>query len=193
MKDYPVIKIAIAFILGILLYKFYAAGLTTIVMLAVISILLYFVALRSKLFIKMKLPLSIALLLLIVSLGNFYTGLNTKEKNGFFENLYKEKNVTAYGIVKKIDLRRSDKINFYLVTDSIKSENFIIKDDITLLCKVKLSKKKLKKLYDELHPGNLIIVSGTYFKGREQRNPGEFDYKEYLLSKGITGILSVSK
>ena len=105
MKDYPVIKIAIAFILGILLYKFYPVNLTLIILLAIVSILLYFIALRSKLFIKIKLPLSLGIILLVASLGNFYTGLNTKERNSFFENLYKEKNVTAYGIVKKIDLR----------------------------------------------------------------------------------------
>ncbi len=38
-------------------------------------------------------------------------------------------------------------------------------------------------------PGNFVYVEGIFYKGRERRNPGEFDYNNYLNSKGISGIL----
>lgn len=193
MKDYPAIKIAIAFILGILLNNLFAVNLIIIVILSVISILLFFMAKHYKLFTKLKLLLSFLALLLIISLGNYCAELNSIKRNVFFTNIYSENNVTAYGRIKKIDLQRSDKIIFYVSTDSIRAETFLVKDNLTFLCNVKDTGENLEELYAELHPGNVVAVSGTYYKGREQRNPGEFDYNNYLLSKNITGILYVKQ
>ena len=47
---------------------------------------------------------------------------------------------------------------------------------------------KENRLFNQINPGNRIFLSGTYQKGREKRNPGEFDYNTYLNSKGITGL-----
>ena len=193
MKDYPVIKIAIAFILGILIYDLFAVNTLIIIIFTVILILLFFITKHYKLFTKLKFLLSFLVLLLIISLGNYYAELNSIKKNTFFENIYSEDNVTAYGIVKKIELQRSDKIIFYISTDSIRSETFLVKDHLTFLCNVKDTSANLEELYAELHPGNVVAVSGTYYKGRGQRNPGEFDYNNYLFSKNITGILYVNQ
>jgi len=193
MKNYPIIKIAIAFILGILLNGLFDVNSVVIVVLTVISILLFFIAKHYKSFTKLKFLLSFLVLLLIISLGNFYAELNSIKRNVFFTNIHSEKNVTAYGKVKKIDLQRSDKIIFYISTDSIRGETFLVKDKIIFLCNVKDTITNLKELYAELHPGNLVAVKGTYYKGREQRNPGEFDYNKYLFSKNITGILYVNQ
>ena len=35
-------------------------------------------------------------------------------------------------------------------------------------------------LYNQLNAGNKIYLTGTYQKGRDRRNPGEFDYDKYL-------------
>ena len=193
MKDYPVIKIAIAFILGILLNDLFAVNTLIIIIFTVIPILLFFIAKHYKLFTKLIFLLSFLILLLVISLGNYYAELNSIKKNTFFENIYSEDNVTAYGSVKKIELQRSDKIIFYISTDSIRSETFLVKDHLTFLCNVKDTSENLEELYSELHPGNVVAVSGTYYKGREQRNPGEFDYNNYLFSKNITGILYVNQ
>jgi competence protein ComEC len=192
MKDYPVIKIAIAFILGILLNDLHAVNTLIIIIFTVILILLFFIAKHYKLFTKLKLLLSCLVLLLIISLGNYYAELNSIEKNTFFENIYSENNVTAYGKVKRIELQRSDKIIFYISTDSIRSETFLVKDNLTLVCNVKDTSENLDELYAELRPGNSIEISGNYYQGRKKRNPGEFDYHNYLISKNITGILYVN-
>ncbi len=193
MKDYPVIKIAIALILGTLLNEFFAVNILIIIILIIFSILFFFIAKHYKLFTKLKFLLSFVVLLLIISLGNYYAELNSIKQNPFFDNIYSEDNVTAYGKVKKIELQRSDKIIFYISADSIRSETFFVKDKLTFLCNVKDTSENLEELYSDLHPGNAIAVSGTYHKGRDQRNPGEFDYNNYLFSKSITGILYVNQ
>lgn len=193
MNDYPVIKITIAFIVGILLNDLFAVNALIIIIFTIIPIILFFIAKHYKLFTKLKFFISILVLLLIVSLGNYYAELNSLKKNTFFENIYSEDNVTAFGSIRKIELNRSDKIIFYLQTDSIRSETFFVKDELIFLCNVKDSSKYLNELFTELHPGNLIEVSGSYYQGRKKRNPGEFDYNKYLFSKNITGILYVNQ
>jgi competence protein ComEC len=193
MKDYPVIKIAIAFIIGILLNDLFAVNTLIIIIFAVIPILLFFISKYFKLFTKLKFLLSFLVLIVIISLGNYYAELNSIKKNTFFDKIYSEDNVTAYGKVKKIELQRSDKIIFYISTDSIRSETFLVKDHLTFLCNVKDTSANLEELNAELHPGNVVAVSGKYYQGRKKRNPGEFDYNKYLLSKNITGILYVNQ
>ena len=171
MKDYPVIKIAIAFILGILLNDLFAVNTLIIIIFTVIPILLFFIAKHYKLFTKLKFLLSFLVLLLIISLGNYCAELNSIKKNIFFENIYSEDNVTAYGSVKKIELQRSDKIIFYISTDSIRSETFLVKDHLTFLCNVKDTSENLEELYAELHPGNVVAVSGTYIKEENREIP----------------------
>jgi len=96
------------------------------------------------------------------------------------------------GKINKIDLIKNDELNIYLSVDSIYSEEFSIKDNVILLCKIRLGKRNLKEIYQEFKPGNYLKLTGYYYKGREKRNPGEFNYDAYLKSKGILGILSVN-
>ena len=104
----------------------------------------------------------------------------------------KVKNTTAVGEITKIDLIRNDELIFYLIVDSIYSDEFLIKDELNILCKAKLNSKSIKELYNELKPGNILKVTGFYHKGKERRNPGEFDYDAYLKSKEILGVLNIN-
>jgi len=47
------------------------------------------------------------------------------------------------------------------------------------------------KIKKHLQIGSRIIVDGIVSKARDKRNPGEFDYKEYLESKEVVGIITV--
>lgn len=42
------------------------------------------------------------------------------------------------------------------------------------------------------HYGDELVVRGKLRKPRDRRNPGEFDYREYLLAQGIHGIVTVN-
>ncbi len=63
--------------------------------------------------------------------------------------------------------------------------------NLTLLTRIRDDRKeKLDSLFDMLKPGYKISVTGTYMKGGETRNPGEFDYNHYLNSIGISGLFT---
>lgn len=192
MKDYPVIKVAILFVAGILSAHYFQLGILLVVILFLLT--LFLILLYRKLGNNSYYSIStfIASGILVFSIGNILAMSNEISFNPFLTKIDKVKNTTAVGEITKIDLIRKNELNFYLAVDSMYSEEFFIKDKITILCKAKLDNRTTFELYDELKPGNHLKVTGYYYKGKQRRNPGEFDYNEYLNSKDILGILSIN-
>jgi competence protein ComEC len=193
MKDYPVIKVAILFVAGILSASFLQLGIYLVILLFLSALLLI---LSSKRFGQNSYYSILSFLiagLLVFTLGNFLARDNAISYNPSITKIDKVKNTTAVGEITKIDLIRNNELIFYLAIDSLYSEEFFIKDKINILCKAKLDSKSILQLYNELKTGNRLEVTGFYHRGKQKRNPGEFDYDAYLKAKEILGILSVDK
>ncbi|NWG27322.1 MAG: DNA internalization-related competence protein ComEC/Rec2 [Ignavibacteriaceae bacterium] len=192
MKDYPAIKVAIIIVAGILSAQFIQFGLLPEIIF--FSVCLFLILLKKKIsdhsfyFLLMF----IAGGLLVFSIGNYLSEKNKMYFDPFVTKIDKVKNTTAVGEITNIDLIRNNEIIFYLAVDSLYSDEFFIKDKLDLLCKVRLDRKAIYELYNELKPGNYLKVTGFYHKGKQQRNPGEFDYNAYLKSKAIIGVLNIS-
>jgi len=100
--------------------------------------------------------------------------------------------LVVIGSVQSIDLRKEKEISFNLKSDSIRIDNVYQTREIFLICRVRDNDESLNKLYNKLVPGNIVRIEGTFQKGREDRNPGEFNYDNYLHSQGISGLLYVN-
>ncbi|HSD63790.1 MAG TPA: DNA internalization-related competence protein ComEC/Rec2, partial [Ignavibacteriaceae bacterium] len=100
------------------------------------------------------------------------------------------KDFRAYGTIVNIDLPDKDGFSFLLETDSITAAK-TVKTQVYLVCN--LSGRSYLAKYNNFFPGSLISIIGTYHKGREKRNPGEFDYNTYLHSKNVSGIVTSYK
>ncbi|MDZ7623073.1 MAG: ComEC/Rec2 family competence protein [Ignavibacteriaceae bacterium] len=192
MKDYPVIKVAILFTAGILSAQFFQISiiLAALLFLVTISLMLFFRKLGSNTYYSLLTFLASGFL--VFSIGNFLAKQNTISFDPFLTKIDKVKNTTAVGEITKIDLIRNNELIFYVAVDSMYSEEFFIKDEINILCKAKLDNKATLELYSELKPGNYVEVNGYYYKGKQKRNPGEYDYDAYLKSKEILGLLSIT-
>ncbi len=130
----------------------------------------------------------VTLYITFVVLGLFIAIQNSEEINSPLIKYHKEKNAKLYANVKNVELIKSYEIIFTVISDSIiiDSKTFVTQD--FLICKFRGDSIQKNKLYKKIQPGNKIYLTGTFQKGREQRNPGEFDYDKYLRSKGITGL-----
>ncbi|HSW56052.1 MAG TPA: DNA internalization-related competence protein ComEC/Rec2 [Ignavibacteriaceae bacterium] len=192
MKNYPVIKVAILFIAGILSAQIFQLNLLLVALLflATLSLMLFYRKLGSNTYYSLLTFLASGFL--VFSIGNFLADQNKISIDPFLTQIDKVKNTTAVGEITKIDLIRNNELIFYLSVDSMYSEEFLIKDEINLLCKAKLDNKATLELYSELKPGNYVEVNGYYYKGKQKRNPGEYDYDAYLKSKEILGLLSIT-
>ena len=188
MKDYPVIKITLLFICGILLkplYNFNTILLFIAALFIAIILVLLFYRFKNKNFI-----VSLLLLTIIIFIGSFRASvinINTLLP----ESLHKTKNFVASGKVIDVELKRNDKVEFLFSADSVFVKGILAGRDIKLIGRIKEeSRKKLDSIYDNILPGNLISITGNFTKGREMRNPGEFDYSKFLRDEGISGIIT---
>lgn len=187
MKNYPFIKFAILFIIGIVTGSLLSVSNFLVFTLTITSIILY---ITSKKIFNSKILHIILFAVLSISLGLFIQSIHKEEINSKLSSYQKEKNVSVVGTIKEIELKRDYEISFILQTDSVSIENRVIKTNENLLCRLRSDSVDRKIFYDNAKPGNKILVKGTFQQGRDVRNPGEFDYRKFLLSKGITGLIT---
>jgi competence protein ComEC len=192
MKDYPIIKFAIVLVAGILSARFIELGILPLISAFILLAAMVLIYKQKKDRFYYQLLVFIFSAILIFSAGNILAGMSKYNFNPVLSSIDKVKNTTVVGQITKIDLKRNEELTFYLAADSIYSEEFFIKDELNILCKIKGNKRDINKLIYNLKPGNSLKVSGFYHKGREERNPGEFDYDAYLKSKEILGILNIN-
>jgi len=187
MNNYPVIKVAIFFSGGILFSLTAELGVTTVFICGIILLILSLAS------IKINTSLSSLFLFLTVFLCGYIINKSQKEPYILPQHVYRIKNLTAYGSIKEIQLLKEKELTFLLEADSIKQSDKQLKQKIKFLCRIKeTSKKRIDSLYNILQPGNFVELNGNYFKGREMRNPGEFDFNKYLNSSGLSGIINIS-
>ena len=129
-----------------------------------------------------------------VFLSGYMLIKNSAGDNYFFpQDVHRIKNLIVYGEISNIKLLKDKELLFDFETDSLKKDERTFIRKAKLLCKVKeTGRKRLDSIYNALRPGNYLQLLGVYFKGREMRNPGEFDYNKYLNSLGISGVFNIS-
>ncbi|MGB5894812.1 MAG: ComEC/Rec2 family competence protein, partial [Ignavibacteriaceae bacterium] len=191
MNDFAVIKFSVAFIIGILLLPVVQINILLLIILIVLLLLLVIFSARMRIFDKVHLLLTVISFLLIISLGNITTQFSSEPVNPFVSKLYKEKNVIVSGKIDKIELEREYEIQFLLSADKFIVNDKTVNDKINFLCKLRGNEKERKEFYNMMKPGFKIELTGRFKKGRERRNPGEFDYDDYLKAKGIQGIITI--
>lgn len=188
MKDYPLVKFVISFVVGILLHRIFQIDIWHILFLfTIITLSAYLI----KKYYSSKLNNSINQLLFIpafVLAGLLIASYHHKEFTSPLSKFYKEKNSVLYAEVKSIELIRPYEVLFNVISDSIIINDEKIKCNNELICKFRGDSLQRIDLYKSLKPGNKIFLTGMFQEGRDRRNPYEFDYSHYLNSKGISGI-----
>jgi competence protein ComEC len=188
MNSYPIIKVAIFFSGGILFYKL-ADISSSAVIIFIVSLLMF----TLFLFRISKTVASVFILFAVFFSG--YLIVRNSEKDTYFfpQEVYRVKGLTVYGRITDIKLVKQMDLTFNFETDSLKTEARVVRKNVKLLCRLRETcKKRLDSVYYMLEPGNYLKLTGTYYKGREIRNPGEFDYNKYLNSLGISGTLNIT-
>ncbi len=190
MKDYPVIKYVILFIVGIIMQNYFGVSFN-ILLSIVVSLTLILILLRIIKFKRRIIPL-ILILLLIISTGALYFSSRTIIKNDYPFKKTKLTKSTVYGTIKNINLKHEPKLSLIIEVDSVKVTGKTIPIKNNFICNIKEKNPgSLNKFYDKICVGNYVIIKGTINKPREERNPGEFDYYKYLLSRDISALVYV--
>ena len=188
MNSYPIIKVAIFFSGGILFYKL-ADISSSAVIIFIVSLLMFTLFLF-----RISKTVASVFILFAVFFSGYLIVMNSEKDTYFFpQEVYRVKDLTVYGRITDIKLIKQKEVTFNFKTDSLKIEARVLKKNVKLLCRLRETcKKRLDSVYNMLEPGNYLKLTGTYYKGREIRNPGEFDYNKYLNSLGISGTLNIT-
>jgi competence protein ComEC len=190
MKNFPSIKFTILFIAGILIDKFSPVNVNNYVVYFSILFITLFALICFSFDAKYDSYFFPNIYVFIIFSAIFVSEFQKPNYNFLPAGIEKEKDFRAYGCVSGIELRRESEIVFNLDADSVTFPGTSFNNKISLICRVRdVNKKNLDSLYNVILPGNYITVTGLFMKGRSQRNPGEFDYNQYLAHKGISGLL----
>lgn len=188
IERYPLIKFVIIFIAGMLIQSYFSVSLTYLILITV-PLLLALILFHYRGYAKGKYVLSFILPLFI---GASLLGVDNSNKPVYPFAKDKITKANVYGTITEMSLLAKNKITFTIVTDSVLIDDTLDEVAARLLCKVSdINTTARKQLYGRLSVGNRVRVTGTIQKGRGERNPGEFNYREYLVRKGYSGLLSV--
>ncbi len=192
MKSYPLIKFTLLFTAGILAGEKLVPDKSAVFIIFLILFASFLLILLFDKNEKMIFTANIFSFFLVFTMGLTTAGFENKDADFIPEKINRIKDAAVYGVISKIDLPDKNGFKFVLKSDSIYAENIIYHKPVKIYCSAKdFSKRKLDSLYNILLPGKNAIIKGIYHKARDRRNPGEFDYNQYLRSQGISGILNI--
>ena len=191
MKEYPVIKIALSFIIGIIIQKFFQPGLSLLIflLLFLLGALLLFYLLGNK---RFKSIIGFISLFCFIFTGAAVYSVNSGRLKQYPFPKLKYQGAVIKGKVKSIDLIKEGRLVFNASIHSVKLETGDYSLSTEFIVRIYDNDfSALRKLYDTLSIGDEFTLTGTLQKPRDIRNPGEFDYNNYLYYNGINGIAAV--
>jgi len=201
MYDYPLIKFIIVFSCGILIQYFLRLDIVLLfisvsfLIFLLISLEIYTYVSKiwnnsSSLF-QVHVITNTLLLLIIMLTGSLHFTIGNISKVEYPFEKGKLAGSIIYGEIKEIELLKKDYFNFFVESDSVLTEEYTGIQDAVYFCKLKRNSSKINSFFDSLAVGNKVKIEGVIRKGREMRNPYEFDYNAYLNSTGINALVYI--
>lgn len=187
MKSHPLIKAVLLLISGILVQHYFNLSLIilTFTAAAVSAATAGIIILKAD----CRLILTLTAATGIINTGAFLykSALDGQNPYPFTCPIIRE--TVLSGRVESIDLNNENDFRFIADADTIRISGHAFPAAMKVLVKVKSTEKKsLELFYESMRQGDYISISGTLMEPREERNPGEFNYKKYLLRKGISSL-----
>ncbi|MCU7495594.1 MAG: DNA internalization-related competence protein ComEC/Rec2 [Ignavibacteria bacterium] len=187
MKDYPVIRICLLFMSGIILQKLFAIDTTVLFCLLAISFII-----PAVLFALRRTSENVLLLILFPAImlsGALSYGFYQKALKPYPFKVAKLRGAVIWGKIRSIELKRDFELKFLLEADSLKYNSRSYRLPIQVICRIRDENRlMMDSVYERLRPGQFVSLKGTFSKGRQASNPGEFDYQAYLEERGISAI-----
>jgi competence protein ComEC len=192
MKQYPFIGHSLIFISGITASHFVSITSNYFLIPLLLSVAIFMIRFAVKEKTGIFKISFISSYVFFFMLGGFLFALRIEGKSFLPEEYKSIERMIVIGDVEQIDLRKVNAITFVIKTDSVRIEKKYHPYKVGLYCRVRGEPENINKLYDKLIPGNKVRIEGTFQEGREERNPGEFNYDKHLSAKGISGLFYVS-
>ena len=187
ISESPIVKLVVYYSLGILLGKFFTFN-SVVLLFIIIVVSIGAIALH---ILSQQTSKNFLIIILIISLGCYSITLSKIQLPEYSLDKTEIKNANVFGRIETINIPREETASFILNIDSIKTRNIKYVTSTSALCKYYGRKYRLKQFSKNYLPGNYVKIKCKIFQPRDKRNPGEFDYRQYLMSKGIVAQVSI--
>lgn len=188
MKDYPLIKFVIAFAIGLILTSFISILLPLqLILLGSFLILSLVFYLIPKDFTKVIASYIMLISVCVVGMVSLTSSQLDKPEYPFKELF--ERDVLIDGRVEEIELPSDNLVLKINVERTLKNKK-LVEEKYNTLCRLNYDKPIIDNILKKLRPGNRVVILGNLQIPPNERNPGEFDYREYLRDKNIPVIFT---
>ncbi len=179
MKNRPAVKVFIPYLLGIILADRFDLSVTHLWALTAISMIPLLVFYRKR-YLSAS---SVLLFLCLISIGFLRYEVAMIPPHGIYGVLYKQ--VKVQGTVTKSQESRS------------RGSSLIIMGNASLISDPSISMTGEMEIrsWEEVFPqkyGDVVEVEGKLSRPRLPRNPGQFNYRKYLMRRGIFATMNIS-
>lgn len=175
----PLLIIALSYLIGIIIEVYLQISIPFILILIIITIAC-FIILKNKKFLNILCIIIITIIISVTRVSYLENKYNTLYKNNI------DKEVKVIGIItssiKETEYRYQVTVKVLNINGNKKYKN----------TKINVSLKKSENFnLNKLKYGNKISFEGIFTEGETQRNYKGFNYKEYLRSQEIYGIVDI--
>ncbi len=189
MKDYPLVKFAIYFIMGIILQKHFSLQPVFYYLIIIPALIILIVLIRIKPLKSVFISLIAGIIILLS--GNFLARQYFANQILLPSDINRIININVFGSIDNIELNKSKGVIFYLTSDSLKYRENKVDIKTKFICRINLqNKNEIDSIYSLLNIGNRVKIIGNFDVSNGKGNPGEFDFGNYIRSKGISGTIS---
>ncbi len=189
MKDYPLVKFAIYFIMGIILQKHFSLQPVFYYLIIIPALIILIVLIRIKPLKSVFISLIAGIIILLS--GNFLARQYFANQILLPSDINRIININVFGSIDNIELNKSKGVVFYLTSDSLKYRGNKVDIKTKFICRINLqNKNEIDSIYSLLNIGNRVKIIGNFDVSNGKGNPGEFDFGNYIRSKGISGTIS---
>jgi competence protein ComEC len=180
--QFPLTKITIGFIIGILLFPILKINPTLSFALFFLELILLFVLyLKKKRTEHLNYLFGILVLLTSISLGSTTAILHKETFNpNHYTHQIKNTNqeINATFLIKEKLKSTKKNIRYIVELKSLENQNFVGKMIVNF---------PVSDSFQQLKIGNLISVKGSFYSNKSPFNPNQFDYGNYLENQEIYG------
>ncbi|MDP2304303.1 MAG: DNA internalization-related competence protein ComEC/Rec2 [Ignavibacteria bacterium] len=193
MRTFPIIKFVILFIIGIVVQNYSHFSFSELLIVTSLTTLISFLLLFIFKDNRTQFFTNILFSIVVIAFGALLFASNTSQKKDIHFKTDWIKGVTITGIVTEIELPRKNEFRFTVETDSfIINQQNKQKVKKKFLCRFQSTDKDERdSIYENLKSGFEVSLTGNFSKGKEKRNPGEFDYRKYLNQNGFAGTFNI--
>ncbi|MFA7290042.1 MAG: DNA internalization-related competence protein ComEC/Rec2 [Melioribacteraceae bacterium] len=186
MINTPLNRFVILFIIGIILEKVFEINFYGLLFIETVLLILFLIQFKKEPNSKKTFALQIPLIILTGSIF-YYNFILPQSIYPFKETKVIKSQVEAE--ITNIDLIRDKRITLCLSAIKVFPFDEISKP-INVIANIYGENEELIKLYNNINIGDSIRIRGKFSKPNTARNPGEFEYSEYLVANNITALIS---